>query len=151
MNELASLGPFLVPLGAFAVAIAALWSGAWRSAQVRRINAEQRLAMLNRGMSIAEIEQVLGSHRADGDRLPHDPVRQLGKARRAGIVLISSGVGVIAFGAVLAVITDREKLVVAALGLVPLAIGIGFLIDYRMQGRELERFGSEVGVELSES
>ncbi len=35
-------------------------------------------------------------------------------------------------------------LVVAAAGLIPLAIGVGFLVDYTMQKRELARFGLEV-------
>ena len=33
----------------------------------------------------------------------------------------------------------------AAVGLIPLAIGVGFLIDYQLQKRDLSRFGLEVG------
>jgi hypothetical protein len=36
----------------------------------------------------------------------------------------------------------------AAVGIIPLAIGIGFFVDYNLQKRELSRFGVEVGAEL---
>ena len=32
----------------------------------------------------------------------------------------------------------------AAVGLIPLAIGIGFFVDYNLQKRELSRFGMEI-------
>jgi hypothetical protein len=57
--------------------------------------------------------------------------------------------GLIAFGWLLAeIIGDHEVRVVAAAGLIPLAIGIGFFVDYGLQKRELARFGLEVGAEL---
>jgi hypothetical protein len=39
----------------------------------------------------------------------------------------------------------HEVLSAGAAGLIPLAIGVGFLIDYRMQKRDFSRFGLEVG------
>jgi hypothetical protein len=49
---------------------------------------------------------------------------------------------------VLAAILDvRAVLAVSACGLPPLAIGIGFFVDYALQKRELTRFGLEVGAE----
>ena len=38
----------------------------------------------------------------------------------------------------------RVLLIVAAAGLIPIAIGVGFWIDYKMQARDLARFGLEV-------
>jgi hypothetical protein len=35
-------------------------------------------------------------------------------------------------------------LIVPAAGLIPFAIGIGFFVDYKMQARDLARFGLEV-------
>ncbi len=35
----------------------------------------------------------------------------------------------------------------SAAGLIPLSIGIGFFVDYRLQARELAHFGLEVGAE----
>jgi len=141
--------PFIVPLGAFAVAIVAVVSGIWSHAHAVRVRAEQRMAMIARGMSIADIEQLLGPSEDEEKRPPKDPLRSLGNARRAGIVLVSSGIGLMLFFITLTVILQtREVLAGAAVGLIPLAIGIGFFIDYNLQKRELSRFGLEVGAEL---
>src|SRR5580698_9949200 len=129
--------PLIVPIGAFVVAIVAIVSGIWSQAHAVRMKAEQRLAMLARGMSISDIEQLLGSGQ-DEKKAPKDPLRSLSNARRAGIVLVSSGIGLMLFFfALTAVIGVREILSGAAVGLIPLAIGIGFFIDYNLQKREL--------------
>jgi len=46
---------------------------------------------------------------------------------------------------------ERDVLAGAAVGIIPLAIGIGFFIDYNLQKRELSRFGLEVGAEPGSS
>ena len=140
--------PFIVPIGAFAVAIVAVIAGIWSQAHQTRVKAEQRMAMLARGISISEIEQLLGPGH-DEKRTPKDPLRALGNARRTGIVLVSVGVGLILFFVVLTLILQvHEVLSGAAAGLIPLAIGIGFFIDYNLQKRELSRFGLEVDADL---
>ena len=136
--------PFIVPLGAFAVGIVAIISGIWSDAHNKRIRADQRMAMLARGMSIDDIEKVLGKVREE-ERAPKDPLRSLSIARRTGIVLVSSGIGLMLFFITLEVIIgQREILSGAAVGLIPLAIGIGFFVDYNLQKRELSRFGMEI-------
>ena len=147
MNAWAS--PFIVPLGAFLVAIVAIASGAWEKVQGRRIKADQRMAMLQRGMTVEQIEQLLKpTPEEDQEVRVKDPMSSLGRARRAGMILVASGAGIIGFGLVLtAILRDREVLTVAATGLIPLAIGIGFFVDYNLQKRELARFGLEVGAE----
>lgn len=140
----------MVPLGAFAVAIIAIMSGVISQAHARRLKAEQRMAMVQRGMTAEQIDLVLRPTKEDGDEEPRtkDPLRSLGNARRTGIVLTSVGAGLIVFGFVLtAIVQVREVLAVAAAGLIPLAIGIGFFVDYNLQRRELARFGLEVGAE----
>jgi hypothetical protein len=142
--------PFIVPLGAFMVAIVAIVAGIWSDANAKRLKADQRMAMIARGMSVAEMEQVLGKpgEILDEKRLK-DPLRSLGNARRTGIVLVSAGIGIVLFFVVLEVVIGvREILSGAAAGLIPLAIGIGFFIDYQLQKRELSRFGLELGAEL---
>jgi Flp pilus assembly protein TadB len=144
--------PFIVPLGAFLVAIVAIISGTLSKAHARRTKAEQRMAMLQRGMTVEQIDQVLDSGSGtEAEDLPRikDPLRSLGNARRTGIILVSVGVGVGLFGLILAsIVGDREVLTVAATGLIPLCIGIGFFVDYSLQRRELARFGLEVGPDL---
>jgi Flp pilus assembly protein TadB len=147
-----TFSPFIVPLGAFMVAIVAIVSAAASKAHARRMRAEQRMVMLQRGMSIEQIDQVLQPESAEeAEEIPRakDPIRSLGYARRTGIVLVSVGLGIILFGLLLTVIVQvREVLTVAAAGLIPLCIGIGFFVDYNLQKRELARFGLEVGAEL---
>jgi hypothetical protein len=147
MGELSS--PFIVPLGAFLVAIVAIVSGIVGQAHARRIKAEQRMAMIQRGMPVEQIDLLLKSSRDDGEEIgTRDPLRSLGNARRTGIVLVSVGAGIILFGFVLtAIVQVREVLAVSASGLIPLAIGIGFFVDYNLQKRELARFGLEVAAD----
>ncbi|QNI38204.1 DUF6249 domain-containing protein [Edaphobacter albus] len=136
--------PFIIPIGAFAVAIVAIISGIWSNAHNKRIRADQRMAMLARGMSIEDIEKVLGQVREE-EIPPKDPLRSLSNARRAGIILVSSGIGLMLFFIALCVIvSERNVLAGAAVGLIPLAIGIGFFVDYNLQKRELSRFGMEI-------
>ena len=53
--------PFIVPVAGCAVGAVAIVSGIWFEAQQRRNKAEQRMAMIARGVPIAEIERLLGS------------------------------------------------------------------------------------------
>jgi hypothetical protein len=41
-------------------------------------------------------------------------------------------------------VRERDVLAGAAAGFIPLAIGIGFFVDYHLQKRELSRFGIEI-------
>jgi len=69
-------------------------------------------------------------------------------ARRAALILVACGVGIIATCLLLtAILQVREILAGAAGGLIPAAIGIGFWIDYKIQAREMERLGLVVGSE----
>jgi hypothetical protein len=139
--------PFVIPVAGCLVAVVAIVSGIWLDAQKRRIKSEERMAMLARGVPLAEIEKMLGTGSEEKPPVK-DPLRSLGNARRAGIVLVSVGVGLILFFLVLtAIVQVREVLSGAAAGLIPLAIGVGFFIDYNFQKRELSRFGLEVGAE----
>jgi hypothetical protein len=145
MNFLFS--PFVIPVAGILVAIVAIISGIWLDGHKRRLKSEERIAMISRGVPLADIEKMLGT--GDEEKPPvKDPLRSLGNARRTGIVLVSVGAGLILFFVVLtAILHVREVLSGAAAGLIPLAIGIGFFIDYNLQKRELSRFGLEVGAE----
>jgi len=139
--------PFIVPLGAFAVAIVWVIAQAFSASQARRMKADQRMAMVARGLPASEIEQMLGP-RVDDGRSVKDPLRSLGNARRSGIILVSVGVGLsLFFVALMVILQEHDVLAGAAVGIIPLAIGIGFFIDYYLQKRELSRFGLEVGAD----
>lgn len=138
--------PFIIPVVAMMIPIVAIISGIWGQAQARRVKADQRMAMLARGMTLEDIERVLGKNDHEGNASSvKDPLRSLGNARRTGIVLCSVGIGLVLLGiALTAIIHVRQVLSCSAAGIIPLAIGIGFFIDYSLQKRELSRFGLEV-------
>jgi len=136
--------PLMIPMAAFAVAIVAIVAGILSEAHRRRLKAEQRMTMVARGMSADDIDKLLGKVEED-EKSVKDPLRSMANARRAGIVLISIGVGLIGFFLLLTwILHVHEVLSGAAAGVIPLAIGVGFLIDYNLQKRELSRFGLEV-------
>jgi len=138
--------PFIIPLGAFVVAIVAIISGSVGDVIKSRAKAEQRMAMLSRGMAVPDIERLLGVPGTPEIATPKDPLSSLGNARRTAIVLTSIGIGVVFLGiALTAIIGVREILSCSAAGLIPLAVGIGFFVDYNLQKRELSRFGLEIG------
>jgi hypothetical protein len=139
--------PFMIPLAAFLVAIVAIIAGVMGEANRVRLKAEQRMAMVARGMSADDIDKLLGKG-SDGAKPAKDPIRTLASTRRVATVLISTGLGLSLFGLVLTwIVAERDVLAVAAAGLIPLAIGVGFFVDYQMQKRDLSRFGLEVGAE----
>ena len=140
--------PFIIPLGGMAVAIVAIVAGIIGNAHNVKMRAEQRMAMIARGMSVDDIDRLLGKSE-DDNRPVRDPLRSLGIARRTAIVLISVGIGLTGFFLLLAWITERQRVLAgAAAGFIPFAIGVGFLIDYNLQKRELARFGLETGTDL---
>ena len=79
--------------------------------RVRKLRTEERLAALARGAQI-----------------PVEPeLSQFARSRRAGILLVSGGLGFMAMFAVIAkVVGEPETLVAAAFGILPLAVGVGF-------------------------
>ncbi len=146
LSALAEVSPLWIPLAAMAIPIVAVVGGIVSQIHSRRLKADQRMALLSRGMPLAEIEAYMRSSEEvverDMERGMRDPMRSLANARRAAIVLISVGLGLMIFSVVLAIIVqERHVLAVAAAGFIPLMIGVGFVVDYGMQRREMSRFG----------
>jgi uncharacterized membrane protein YidH (DUF202 family) len=122
-------------------------AGVYSEVRNKELRSQERIAMLNRGIPAAEVERLMRNANEDEKKV-RDPLRSLANARRTALVLLSIGVGLAIFGLALwAILQVREVLVVAASGVISLAIGAGFLIDYNMQKRELSRFGMEVEAE----
>jgi dolichyl-phosphate-mannose--protein O-mannosyl transferase len=90
--------------------------------RVRKLRSEERLAAIARGVNI-----------------PMEPeVSQVGRSRRLGILCIGGAVGYIAMFAVISRVTEEhDALAAAAFGLIPLAVGIGFLVDAYLNRREV--------------
>ncbi len=91
--------------------------------RVRKLRTEERLAALARGAEI-----------------PMEPeLSQFARPRRAGILLVSGGLGfMIMFTAIARILGEPETMVAAAFGILPLAVGIGYFVDAALIHRELK-------------
>ena len=139
--------PFIVPVAGCVMILGLGVSGIYSEMRGKELRTQERIAMLNRGVPLAEVESLM-AHANEQEKKVRDPLRSLANARRTAIVLLSVGVGLGIFGFLLALIVqERDVLVVSAVGVINLCIGAGFLIDYNMQKRELARFGMEVDSE----
>src|SRR5713101_4127748 len=91
--------------------------------RVRKLRSEERLAALARGTEI-----------------PMEPeLSQYARSRRAGILLVSGGVGLIVMFAMIArVLGEPETMVGSAIGVLPLAVGLGYFADAALIRRDLK-------------
>ncbi len=127
-------GPFIVPLGVFAMVLGIVVASQVAEYSKRRLQAEERMAAIAKGIP-----------------LPPDPVPDPGAAllnqrnrarglRTAGIVLVTGSIGAALFAFLLVWITqEHDALVVAACAVVPFFIGIGLLVDYWLQIRDVQQ------------
>ena len=89
--------------------------------RVRKLRSEERLAALARGVNI-----------------PMEPeLTQAARSRRAGILLISGAVGYVLTFAMVAQIMEHDAWGAAAFGMIPMAVGIGYLLDFTLIRRDL--------------
>src|SRR3974377_2277959 len=97
--------------------------GLYPYSRVRKLRAEERLAALARGTEI-----------------PMEPeLSQFARSRRAGILLVSGGLGfMIMFVAIARIVNEPETLVAAAFGILPLAVGIGYFLDAALIHKDLK-------------
>jgi hypothetical protein len=88
---------------------------------VRKLRSEERMAAIARGVEI-----------------PMEPeLSQGARSRRWGILLVAGALGyIVAFGLV-ARFTEPEAWTAAAFGVIPLAVGMGFLLDWTLIRRDL--------------
>ena len=91
--------------------------------RVRKLKTEERLAALARGAEI-----------------PMEPeLSQYARSRRAGILLVSGGLGfILMFALVARVVGEAETLVASAFGVLPLAVGLGYFVDAALVRRDLK-------------
>jgi len=89
--------------------------------RVRKLRSEERLAALAKGAAI-----------------PMEPeLSQFARSRRAGILLVSGGLGfMIMFATIARIVQEPHTLVAAAFGILPLAVGIGYFLDAALLHRD---------------
>ena len=133
--------PYIIPVAGCLMVLGIVLAGVWSSNRSREMQAQERLAAIARGVplppTLEELAIIHGKPSVDG-------TRRRGNVRRAGIVLLGCAAGLILFFVALATVLQvRNVLCGAAVGLIPLGIGVGLLIDARIQTRELEEAASK--------
>ena len=124
--------PFIVPVAVFAMVLGIVIASFIASYHTRRLQSEERLAAIAKGIPIPE---------PTPDPIPVvDQHRRARAMRTGGIVCVATGLGLSVFGLLLTwIVQEHDVLVVAAAGLIPFTIGIGLLVDYAFQKRDLEQ------------
>src|SRR6476646_709255 len=117
------MSPFTVAVAGCLMILGLGVFGIYSEMDQRRVRSQERMTLLARGMSVADIERLQHQvQNADAS----DPVRTMNNIRRTAMILVGSGAGVIVFGLLLAAILQmRVLLIVPAAGLIPCAIGLG--------------------------
>ena len=90
--------------------------------RVRKLRSEERLAAIARGVDI-----------------PQEPeLSQAARSRRSGILLIAGALGyIVTFGLIAGIQADRDFWSAAAFGIIPLAVGIGYFLDFTLIRRDM--------------
>ena len=131
MSDWAS-SPFIVPIGAFAAWFGVVAVRAASSYKMRKLRSQERLAAIEKGIPLPDLAEDISA--CDYRRPPSDPAQRVARLRTGGIVCSALGLGLVLFFVMLAHVLDvRPILAGAAAGLIPLAIGVGLLIDARLQ------------------
>ena len=129
--------PFIVPVAACTMVLGIVVARIWSGARKRELESHERLAAIAQGITPPPTAEELVLTQAP--RQAGGSLRRRANIRLTGIVLVSAAAGIVLFFAALAaILLNRDVLCGAATGLIPLGIGVGFLIDSRIQAREIE-------------
>jgi tetrahydromethanopterin S-methyltransferase subunit E len=128
--------PFVIPVAGCLTGLGIAVAGIWSNVRSREMKSQERLAAIARGIPLPPTAEELAIIHG---KPSVDSTRRRGNVRRWGIVLLGFAAGLILFFITLAsVLHERDVLCGAAVGLIPLGIGVGLLIDARIQTREIE-------------
>ncbi|MGA8867465.1 MAG: DUF6249 domain-containing protein [Candidatus Sulfotelmatobacter sp.] len=87
--------------------------------RVRKLRTEERMAALARGVDV-----------------PMQPeLSESARSRRSGILLVAGALGYIATFVLIGRM-EPDALIAAAFGIIPLAVGLGFFVDYALIRRD---------------
>ena len=88
--------------------------------RVRKLRTDERMAALARGVDV-----------------PMQPdLSEAARSRRSGILLVTGALGYIATFSLIARV-EHDAWVAASFGIIPLAVGIGFFLDWALIRRDL--------------
>lgn len=91
--------------------------------RVRKLRTEEHLAAIARGASLPMVAEL----------------SETARSRRSGILLVSGALGyILTFGLIAQIEREPEPWVAAAFGIIPLAIGIGYFLDFTLIRRDAQ-------------
>jgi hypothetical protein len=136
--------PFVVPVAGCVMILGIVVAGMWSSNRTQELRSRERLECIARGIPPSPtVEELAIMHQGKG-LAAGSLGRRRANLRLGGIILLATSAGLILFFVVLAIILQvRPVLAGAAVGLIPLAIGVGFLIDTKIQAKEIEAMESD--------
>jgi hypothetical protein len=117
------MGPELIGLVAVVLTCGIPVAVMYTYYRVRKLRTEERLAALAHGTSI-----------------PMEPeLSQFARSRRAGILLVSGGLGFLVMFALIARFSgEPETMIAGSFGVLPLAVGLGYFVDAFLIRRDLK-------------
>lgn len=157
--------PFIVPVAACTMVLGIVIASKVAEVRKRQLEYEERMAALAKGMPLPPLEsesrnQMFAAmnggsmqqlHEMQREREAQGVARRRGGIRRAGIILVTGAIGVALFFASLAMILqERDVYSGVPCALIPLAIGVGLLIDARINTREQEEAEAEAALAVRE-
>ena len=143
--------PFIIPVAVFAMVLGIVIVANIYNYHVRKLKSEERMAAIAKGLPLPPdldaIDHANSDPRRSGAvrwRSPEITVRDRNeRLRTGGIVCISVGVGLAFFSFFLTwIVQEHDVLAVAAAGLIPLAVGVGLLIDYALRTKSVKAEGN---------
>jgi hypothetical protein len=119
--DMGDIGVGIVGLAAVVLSLGIPMAGMYTYYRVKKLRADERMAALARGVTIPFETEVSPQARS----------------RKAGILLVCGALGFMAtFGAIAGIEHEPDTWAAAAFGLIPLAVGIGYFIDFTLSRRE---------------
>ena len=119
--DMGDVGVGIVGLAAVVLSLGIPMAGMYTYYRVKKLRADERMAALARGVTIPFETEVSPEARS----------------RKAGILLVCGALGFMAtFGAIASIEHEPDTWAAAAFGLIPLAVGIGYFIDFTLSRRE---------------
>jgi hypothetical protein len=132
--------PFIVPVAGTIMILGIVAVSKIHDGYIRNLQYEERMAAIAKGLPMPELPP------APSEEKRVDLKLRMANIRLGGIITTAGSVAVFVFFCLLAVILkERDVLAGAAAALVPLAIGVGLLIDARAQAREIAYSSTSLG------
>lgn len=114
-------GGEIIGLVAVVLSLGIPMAGMYTYFRVKKLRAEERMAAIARGVAVPFETEVTPAARS----------------RKYGILLVCGALGFIAtFGAIAGITHEPETWAAAAFGFIPLAMGIGYFIDFTLSRSE---------------